>query len=230
MPPYLEPFKERVEEQARLYPGLFFLSALHGEKKIGLTFDDGPSTWTPLILDILQEYQIQATFFLLGERAQPYSHIIEEILKDGHLIGNHSFSHQDLRELSPQEVFEKEIHPTSLLLEEMTGLYPLILRPPYGAISDEAIEYLGQKGFRIVNWSLDTFDWDRDQNSIQEIWQKVESYHHPGAIILLHDGGGNRENTLKALPLLIETLQKRGYLFQRLDELLAIDPYFLPDL
>lgn len=224
MPPYLLSFQERVEEQASLYPNTFFLCAVDGEKKVALTFDDGPGPITSKILDVLAQYRIRATFFVLGERVKVYPEIIVRMLEEGHILGNHSWSHQDLRDLSPQEILKEELFPTSSIIQDLTGFFPLLLRPPYGAINHEAIDFLGALGWKIINWSLDTFDWDGEQNSQEELVEKVIAYHHPGAIILFHDGG-EREGTLEALPQIIEFLGEKGYTFTTIDELLGLTPY-----
>lgn len=225
LPSYLQPFQDTVEEQARCYPHIFFLSALHGEKMVALTFDDGPGPFTPQILHILAQHNLPATFFVLGEGLEEYSHILLRILEEGHTLGNHSWSHPDFRYLSSLEVLQEEIIPTSSLLQELTGLYPLLIRPPYGAILDETIAILGAEGYSIINWSLDSFDWDRTQGTKGEILEKILDYHHPGAIILMHDGGEGREEVVAALPHLIKALQERGYGFQTVDALLGITPY-----
>lgn len=223
LPPSLQHFKEKVERQASLYPEIFFLQALDGERRVALTFDDGPGPLTPLILDVLKKYQIKATFFVLGERVQTYPEVVERMIEEGHVIGNHTYSHPDLRNLSPLEMYEEEVVPTSTLIGDITGYYPILLRPPYGAIEDEAILFLGEKGWRIINWSIDTFDWDREQNSSEEILEKIEAYHHEGAIILMHDGGSR--STLEVLPHLIMSLKREGYCFCTVDRLLDLSPY-----
>lgn len=224
LPPYLEPFGEKVEEQACRYPQIFFLHAGPGEKKVALTFDDGPGPFTAQILDILSQYQVPATFFVLGEQLEEYSYLLGRILEEGHVLGNHSWSHPDFRNLSPQEILEGEILPTSTFIQNRTGLFPLLIRPPYGAVEDRAISFLGEEGFFLINWSLDTFDWDGEQNTTEEMQQKIKEYHHPGAIILMHDGE-NGQAAAKALPHLIEKLQELGYGFQRVDMLLGLTPY-----
>lgn len=224
MPSYLQPFKEKVEEQASLYPDLFFLQALDGERRVALTFDDGPGPLTPLILDVLKEHQVQATFFILGERAKTYPEVVKRMIREGHVLGNHTWSHPDLTHLSFLEMVKEELEPTSSLIRDITARYPLLLRPPYGALNDEAILFLGREGWRVINWSLDTFDWDKEQSSKEEILEKVMAYHHEGAIILMHDGGGDN-NTLEVLPLLIGYLRKEGYSFDTVDRLLNLDPY-----
>lgn len=220
MPTYLQSFKDTVERQAQDFPGIFYLSGNPETKRVALTFDDGPDEhYTPAILDILQEYGVKATFFVLGQQVQRFPHITLEIHEAGHTIGNHSYSHPDFRKLSCEEIIE-EITSTDQLLQELHISSHPYLRPPYGAIRDETITYLGAKDWVIVNWSLDTFDWDTDHTSPEAILDHVQAYSHPGAIILLHNAGGNRSATVEALPNLITYLQEQGYELITIDSLL----------
>ena len=223
MPEELESFQERVERQALDYPQFFFLRGNLEKKEIALTFDDGPdSKYTPTILDILKEKDVPATFFLLGENILHYPGIIDRIAQEGHLIANHSWSHRNFEDLSPEEVLDEELLPTQALIQNNLGRdyqLPKIIRPPYGFIPDETIEYLGEKEWKVVNWSVDTFDWDSETNSPDNILERVKKYAHPGGVILLHSGGGNRENTVEALPEIISFLQKEGYEFITIDKM-----------
>lgn len=220
LPGYLQDFKKTVERQAREYPDTFYLSATTGEKVVALTFDDGPDLDnTPAILDILGEAGVKVTFFLVGEKVEKYPEITRRIMREGHQLANHSWSHSDLRDLSNENILDKEIFPTSRLIARLTGNYPRYLRPPYGAIKDRTIELLEQKGWKIVNWSLDSFDWNNSQNTPDEIIEKVERYIHPGAVILLHSGEVN-SSTVEALPELINRLKEKGYKFRTVEELI----------
>ncbi|HHY15755.1 MAG TPA: polysaccharide deacetylase family protein [Firmicutes bacterium] len=218
MPPYLRGFQETVQRQAEKYPEYFHLSGGAAEKKIALTFDDGPhKSNTPLILDILKSRDIKATFFVLGENVKKHPEIIHRINEAGHQIGNHSKTHSDLRNLTNEEILKTELDPTSHLIEAITGTYPKFMRPPYGALRDESIEFLGELGWQIINWSIDSFDWDQAENEAEEILSKIEEYHHPGAIILLHCSG---PNTALALPKIISLLETQDYDFVTVEELL----------
>ncbi len=221
IPPGFEEFQENVKKQARKYPDIFFLQGPGSRKKIALTFDDGPdAVYTPAVLDILKKYQVPATFFLIGKNVSRYPEITSRIVSEGHTVGNHSWSHPDFRELSFSEILEQEILPTYRIIKKIAGQEHLLLRPPYGAIADETIELLGQEDWKIINWSLDTFDWYENYNEPQTILDRVLDNIHPEAIILMHSGGGNRDNTLKALPLIIEALQAKGYSFTTVNKLL----------
>ncbi|MCK8815778.1 polysaccharide deacetylase family protein [Natroniella sulfidigena] len=216
----LDNFKETIEEQARKYPETFFLSEPTEEKVIALTFDDGPEHInTPEILDILKEEDIKATFFVLGQNVKQFPDIAQRIVDEGHQIANHSWDHDNFKDLTNEEVLDNQIIPTSEKIEKTTGVYPTIIRPPFGAITDETIEFLGYQGWKLVNWSIDSFDWHYAEDTHEEIVGQVERHYHPGGIVLLHNGVIHKE-TVEALPEIIELLQEDGYEFKTVDELL----------
>ncbi len=221
MPEYLLGFKKTVEEQAVKFPEFFYLSSPEQERTVALTFDDGPdSVNTPIILEILKKEGIKATFFLLGQNIIKYPEIVKEIAREGHQIANHTWTHPDLRKLNNNYLLTEELLACSKEIERIIGEYPKVMRPPYGAVRDDTIKLLGEKGWKIVNWSIDTFDWDQSQNSVEAIQHKVEKYIHPGAIILMHDGAG-MDSTVRALPGLIEKLRENGYTFRTVTQLLG---------
>ncbi len=222
MPGYLEDFKLTVERQAQKFPEVFYLNYNIKAKVVALTFDDGPDRInTPLLLDILKEKRAIATFFLIGSSVQEEPAIIRRIKDEGHQIANHSWSHPDFRDLGNKVILEEELYSTSELIEELTGTYPLYIRPPYGAINDKTIEVLGEKGWEIINWSIDSFDWDKKNNKPEQILEKVKKYIHPGAVILMHSGENNG-STVVALPGIIDFLRMNGYEFKTVRELLNL--------
>ena len=150
---------------------------------------------------------------------------MRRIHEEGHAIGGHSYDHPDFRDLSVQDAYKSQIENTQNYIKDIVGYAPSIFRPPYGALTDDQVSFLCQKKLKMINWSIDTFDWDAEQNSVQEILQKVSEYKHPGAIILMHSGGGNRSNTVQALPLMIEHLREAGYGFSTIPALLNIPLY-----
>lgn len=179
--------------------------------KVALTFDDGPDAKnTAKILDILAEEKVSATFFVVGERVPRFPSVIERIFNEGHLLANHSQTHTDLAELTNEEIIELELDPTSRAVENITGFYPTVMRPPYGSLRVDSIHFLLESGWKIVRWSLDTFDWDKSRNSPEEIVQRVLELHHPNAVILMHCNG---QETVAALPDLIDGLRELGYDF-----------------
>lgn len=219
----LKEFKRTVARQAMTFPESYFLEALDYDKEVALTFDDGPDQiYTPQILDVLKESNVKATFFLVGSKMLEYPEIVQRIQAEGHAIGGHSYSHPDFRKMSPEMVFETEVEKTQEILEDILGYQPTFLRPPYGAITDQQIEYLAQRNLKIINWSIDTFDWDKKQNSIAELTGKIERYLHEGAIILMHSAGSDRKNTVQALPKIIKFLIAQGYHLTTIPEMLEI--------
>lgn len=179
--------------------------------KVALTFDDGPDVRnTPLILDLLKDEQVPATFFVVGTQVERYPEMLVRIFEEGHLIANHSRTHADFAELTNEEILKLELEPTSQAVQQLTGYYPLTMRPPYGSLRPDSVQFLKDQGWKIVRWSLDTFDWDSRRNSTEEILARIEELHHPGAIILMHCNG---PATIKALPGVISTLRELGYQF-----------------
>ncbi|MCK8828571.1 polysaccharide deacetylase family protein [Natroniella acetigena] len=174
---------------------------------------------TPEILDILKEKNIKATFFVLGQNVKQFPEIAKRITDEGHQIANHSWEHENFTDLTNEEVLYDEVIPTSEKIEKVTGVYPTIVRPPFGAITDETIEFLGYQGWKLVNWSIDSFDWHYAQDTHEEIVGQVERHYHPGGIVLLHNGVIHKQ-TVQALPEIIELLREDGYEFKTVDQLL----------
>ncbi len=212
-------FVDRIKSQLERYPEHFFIRSFSAERKVALTFDDGPGPHTERILDILSEYEVQATFFVLGFQVENFPGLLTRIVRDGHQVANHSYSHSDFSELPLAEV-KREIELTNQLIKRETGFEPELIRPPYGRITDEQLENLIAEGYKFINWSVDSLDWDEEVNDHQIMMSRIDNTVHPGAIILLHDAGGDRSETEKLLPKLIKSLQERGYDFVTVDELL----------
>lgn len=216
-------FKKTVERQAHTFPESFILEGPNPDiPQVALTFDDGPDQqYTAEILRILEKHNTPATFFLLGENIQRYPAIVQDITIQGHAIGGHSFNHIDCRTLDPDTFFTTQINPVQQLIAKEIGSTPTIWRPPYGAITDEQIALLQTHNITTINWSIDTFDWDNTINNPQEITKRITENLHPGAIILLHSAGGNRSNTIKALPTIITTTRSKGYTLVTIPNLLS---------
>ena len=205
--------------------------------KLALSFDDGPDpVWTPKILDILKQYNVKGAFMVIGEEAQNNIGLLKRYVREGHEIGNHTFTHPDISEISPRQL-ELELNWTERLFAAETGIQPLYFRPPYSIdqepdTNDEAAPAyrIQQMGYTIIGDKIDTDDWnEHPRKSPQEITDSVlqqleEMKTHPwmkGSVILLHDGGGNRSGTVAALPLLITTLRAKGYEFVPVSELMG---------
>ncbi|WP_239583932.1 polysaccharide deacetylase family protein [Herpetosiphon giganteus] len=178
------------------------------DKVLYLTFDDGPDpTWTPKILALLAQHHTQATFFVLGRNAQTYPEIIEQQRLAGHLLANHSWSHPDLTQLDQASVFH-ELSATQALLGATASS---CFRPPYGKHNQQTTASADQLGLRMVLWDVDSADWK--QPGTEEIVARIRSQVRDGAVVLLHDGGGSRQQTIEALEILLPELAAQGYRF-----------------
>jgi len=190
----------------------------NGKKVVALTFDDGP--WpehTAEILDILKEEEVPATFFMLGLRVKKEPEVARRIVAEGHDVGNHTYRHVDLTDVKP-EIQRREIRGTNNVIRATTGVQPEWFRPPMGQVDSSAYREIKAAGLRPALWTVDPQDW-RKNASAGAIAREVVSATKPGSVILLHDGGGNRSQTTKALPWIIHELHKRGYEFVLLGDL-----------
>ena len=196
-------------------------------KQVALTFDDGPDAlWTPKILDVLKRYNVKATFFMIGEVAQDNVRVMQRVYDEGHEVGNHTFTHPDISEISARQV-ELQLTLTERLFGSKLGVQPLYFRPPYSIdqepdTNDQAapVEQIQGLGYVIVGNKIDTNDWDEHPRKTpaqitESVFQQMAGMAaHPdrrGSIILMHDGGGDRSVTLAALPVLIDALRAGGY-------------------
>lgn len=176
---------------------------------IELTFDDGPNPiYTPLILHILARYHIHATFFTIGRQVQSYPSLVRQEYQQGDVVGNHSWNHPNLTRLTPQAI-RTQLQATSFAIQRATGASPLFFRPPYGSTNTQVYRVANQLGLKQILWTIDTRDWQRP--GVNQIVHTVLTQVTHGSIILLHDGGGNRSQTVQALPLIITGLLQRGF-------------------
>ncbi|MGM0369171.1 MAG: polysaccharide deacetylase family protein [Bacillota bacterium] len=194
--------------------------------KTALTFDDGPDpTYTPQVLDVLKKYNVKATFFLVGSQVQKYPEITSRIFEEGHTIANHSWSHKDLTKLDDQQL-STEVLATENIIEDTIQKETGLLRPPYGFISQNLIDKMKRMNYKIINWSLDSLDWQAQEK--QDVLNKTIPYLDKGAIILFHSAGGRDQSlapTIKALPIIIEKLKTNDIELTTVDGLLSIAPY-----
>ena len=196
-------------------------SAPTRERLVALTFDDGPHpVYTPEILRILDRYHVKATFFLVGSRAEQYPGLVREIAVRGHAIGNHSFTHpHDITADSPAGI-ASEIGRCGQEIERLTGRRPRLFRPPMGAVSDAVLKAAGDEGYRTILWTVSADH--HDAPTPEAMAERVLRQIRPGAIILAHDGMyPMRWKDVAATPLIIEELQRRGYRFVTIPELLS---------
>ncbi|HEX7736562.1 MAG TPA: polysaccharide deacetylase family protein [Ktedonobacteraceae bacterium] len=197
----------------------FFYNGNINLPEVALTFDDGPSpAYTPQVLAILKRYHINATFFDIGRLVQAYPNLVRQELKAGNDVGNHTWTHPDMPLLTQQEM-KAQIQQTSDAIEKAIGIRPTYMRPPYGSISSRVLPVINSFGLTTVIWNDEARDWSLPGTSV--IVARILNLARNGAIILLHDGGGVRAQTVQALPTIIERLRARGYAFVTMDELVA---------
>jgi cellulose synthase/poly-beta-1,6-N-acetylglucosamine synthase-like glycosyltransferase/spore germination protein YaaH/peptidoglycan/xylan/chitin deacetylase (PgdA/CDA1 family) len=205
--------------------------------EVALSFDDGPDpVWTPKILDILKQYHVHAAFMVIGEEAMDNIGLLKRYIREGHEIGNHTYTHPDISEIPPWQL-QGELNSTERLFAAELGIQPLYFRPPYSIdqepdTNDEAAPAyrIQQMGYTIIGDKIDTDDWsEHPRKSPQEITDSVLQQMEQmkklswmrGSVILLHDGGGDRSATVAALPLLITTLRAKGYEIVPVSELMG---------
>ena len=180
-----------------------------GDKVIALTFDDGPDpVSTPEVLRVLQDLQVSATFFMIGWEANATPGLVRQVAAAGDGIGNHTWNHVSLTTLSDAG-FKAQVDRTTDLLSSLTGRRISCLRPPQGRVNPGALTRLAARGLTPVLWSDDPRDWTRPGTST--IVHRVLTQASPGAIVELHDGGGDRSETVQALPAIVNGLRAQGY-------------------
>jgi peptidoglycan/xylan/chitin deacetylase (PgdA/CDA1 family) len=187
------------------------LTSTHGAMPIALTFDDGPNpAYTPQILDILDRYGIHATFFVVGQQVAKYPDLLREIVRRGHTIANHSWNHPKFPKLTAAAL-DLQLSKTDQVITETTGLRPTCVRPPYGATNRVINRKISSSSHVPLTWTVDPNDWKRP--GAGTIASRVISLARPGGVVLMHDGGGDRSQTVAALPLIIQALADRGFEF-----------------
>jgi cellulose synthase/poly-beta-1,6-N-acetylglucosamine synthase-like glycosyltransferase/peptidoglycan/xylan/chitin deacetylase (PgdA/CDA1 family) len=234
-----DPRKKLItDEHMDVYPRTYTIEQYgYHPKEVALSFDDGPDPkWTPKILDILRNKGAKATFMLIGEEAQQNIGLMKRVVREGHEIGNHTYSHPDISEISNRQL-DLELKLTERLFASKLGIQPLYFRPPYDIdeepdTDDQAapVERIQQAGYTIIGSKMDTNDWnERPRKSPAEITQTILDQlqtmkvkpQFRGSIILLHDGGGDRSATVAALPVLIDSLRAHGYTIVQVSALLG---------
>jgi peptidoglycan/xylan/chitin deacetylase (PgdA/CDA1 family)/glycosyltransferase involved in cell wall biosynthesis len=225
----LDPRRKLIlDEHMDVYPRTYVIEQYgYHPNEVALSFDDGPDPkWTPKILDILRNKGAKATFLLIGAEGQANIGLMKRVVREGHEIGNHTWTHPDISEISNRQL-ELELKFTERLFASKLGIQPLYFRPPYDideepGTDDQAapIERIQQAGYTIVGSKIDTNDWNENpRKTPAEITEAVLNQlqlmktkpQFRGSIILLHDGGGERSATVAALPVLIDALRAHGY-------------------
>jgi peptidoglycan-N-acetylglucosamine deacetylase len=196
------------------FPTLYHQGA-GGEHQVAITFDDGPDPqWTPKILDILKTANAKAAFFLVGMNAEKYPGLVRRIVNEGHEIGNHTYYHPNLALAWPEHV-RLELNATQLLIETITGRATTLFRPPYAADTQPSqmselmpLQIAQDLSYLVVLENIDPQDWAKPGADI--ILQRIKQQRRDGSIILLHDAGGDRSQTVAALPRILDWLHTRG--------------------
>jgi len=191
-------------------------------KAIAITFDDGPQpAITPRLLATLNRHDAHATFFVLGVQAEKYPDIVREAYQDGNEIANHGYSHQFTR-YNRLDYAITDIENASQVIKKITGSNNHLFRPPGGFLSDKMVDYCRKQKLQIVawTWNQDTKDWAAISG--KRIASHILSNLEPGQIIILHDGGGHREEMLQGVELLLTGLEAKGYQAVTVTELLSL--------
>lgn len=211
------------ERQVAKYQGVCYIEGPRFERKLALTFDDGPSGLTEMLLDLLKELGVKATFFWIGQNINEFNAIARRACAEGHTFGNHSFDHTDFSKISTDGVLREQIKKTQLVYRDTLGIEPSLVRPPFGKVTDEIIEALKGLGMKVVFWSVDAGDWIAGNNSAGRIANRVVSMLHEEAIILMHDGGSARSKTIKAVRSIVTRCNAGGYKFVTVHDLIGAE-------
>lgn len=216
-------------ERYRVFPSPYMITRHGGAaRKVALTFDDGPDPrYTPQILDALREANVPATFFIVGVNGELNPDLLRREVDEGHEIGNHTFTHPNISTISSTQ-FQLELSATQRLLASAVGRHSLLFRPPYAVDAEpetidqiRPIEWATEQGYLIVGMQIDPDDWQRP--GVDEIVRRTvaEAERGEGNMILLHDSGGDRSETVEAIPKIVEALRGRGFQFVTVSDLLG---------
>jgi polysaccharide deacetylase family sporulation protein PdaB len=196
----------------------------HTSKKlIALTFDDGPNPkYTPQVLELLKQYNAYATFFEIGYRMEQYPQIVQQVVQAGHELGNHSMTHQNEKKAGVQSM-SIDIINADKIIQKYQPNHLKLFRPPQGYIDNALLNEAQQLGYLVILWSYhqDSKDWSLP--GAQVIADHTIGHAKSGDIVLLHDGGGDRSQTVQALKSILPTLKKQGYQFVTLSDLLQYE-------
>ena len=209
---------------------IYAAPALHNDpaapsRTVALTFDDGPGPWTPAVLDVLQQAQVQATFFVVGKSVAAEPEMLRRVLADGHALGNHTWSHKIPSAASGwnRPTLTREIERTSQAILDAVGRKPCLFRPP-GGVAKGADTVSHAAHLSVILWSVDTRDWANRPAGAADFARVIRkrataglAEEHP--VILMHDGGGDRAATVAALPGIIEDYRAHGYRFVTLGKI-----------
>jgi peptidoglycan-N-acetylglucosamine deacetylase len=197
-------------------PSITFNSVHVDGPYIAMTFDDGPSaTLTPKLLDLLAAHHIKATFFVIGENVAQHPDIVARAAREGHEIGNHSWSHPNFAKLSDENV-RRQLWRTDDAIKSAVGTRPTLLRPPYGSITEREKRWIHDEfGYQIVLWDVDPYDWKRPGPTV--VRNRILHETRPGSIVLSHD---IHPGTIEAMPSTFDALEVKGFKFVTVSELI----------
>lgn len=193
---------------------------LEREKKIALTFDDGPSTYTLEVLELLKKYNASATFFCIGKNIETYPEILQKVIDEGHLVGNHSYSHSKFFDFYHEDKITEELRKTDKLLEKFTSRKINFFRPPYGVTTPSIRRALKITGHKTIGWNIRSLDGGTKNQEL--ILNRITKRVSPGGIVLLHDTG---EHSVLVLEQFLQFLQQNNYQVVSIEELLNLKAY-----
>ncbi len=185
-------------------------ASTYAKRVIALTFDDGPGAYTPQVLSVLEKYHVPATFFEIGENVVQYPQYTRMLAAAGYPVEDHTWTHPDLS-LIPVSDFPYEIDQTQNEIRSLTGVTPACVRPPYDDWDATVLDQIAERGLTTMSYSIDARDWTIP--GVQTIVDNVVGAAFPGAVVDMHDGGGDRSETVAALPQVIADLRAEGYAF-----------------
>jgi len=193
------------------------------KKVIALTFDDGPwPNTTAKVLDILKKNRIKSTFFVVGQNVKNYPDLTKQIVADGHIIANHTWHHW-YHQMNAQAA-AYEVANTGDIIYQTTGVRTRLFRPPGGIMNNGVAAYAKNNKYAVIMWSADSMDYSRP--AVPRLMNNIFREAKPGGIVLMHDGGGDRSHTVKALPEIISRFRKQGYEFVTVPELLEMQDQY----
>jgi peptidoglycan-N-acetylglucosamine deacetylase len=208
----------KSERDSAAEQGITFSSVHVDGPYIAMTFDDGPSaTLTSKLLDLLASRHIKVTFFVIGENVAEHPEIVARAAREGHEIGNHSWSHPNLAKMSDERV-RQQLWRTDTAIQGATGTRPTLLRPPYGSITPREKRWIHDElGYNIILWDVDPYDWKRPGPAV--VRNRILKETHPGSIVLSHD---IHPGTIEAMPSTLDSLAAKGFKFVTVSDLIRM--------
>ncbi|TYP57384.1 polysaccharide deacetylase family protein [Thermosediminibacter litoriperuensis] len=217
--------QRKIDDLSSRFPKLFYREGPRNVRLVALTFDDGPdSVYTPQILDVLKQHNVKATFFLIGKRAELFPGVVKRMVREGHVVGNHTWSHPNIMKMDNKAMVQ-EIMKAEEVLSKLAGYRPALFRSPYGSIDEARVKEIEKLNYKIVAWNVDSLDWK--SLTAEQVRANILENVREGSIILQHSAGSKEENlagSVAALEDVIVTLKKEGYRFVTVPELLKL-PY-----